>query len=333
MKKIFLLVIIYFVSFMSIYAETNSKIENYVFVNRDREKIHEESFIKNSGITGAEIKYTWKELEKEKDVYDFKNIREDYEFLNKNGKKLFVQLQDVSFDDSIINVPKYIVDANGAVRQYSFKDDNDSGMQYAGWVSKRWDPKVQERLYVIATKLAKEFDGKIEGIVLPETALEFGSTGKYYPEGFSNESYKDAVIKNLIEFKKVFKNTKVVQYANFMPGEWLPWTDKHYLASVFEAAEKNGVGVGGPDLIPYRKGQMNNSYKFIAEAKNIFKGMAVQDGNLSSINENTKKIMTVEDVYTFAKDYLHLNAIFWGMEEPYFSKQVIPFINKEALQQ
>ena len=45
-----------------------------------------------------------------------------------------------------------------------------------------------------------------------------------------------------------------------MPGEWLPREDQGYLRAVYEAAKKLKIGVGGPDLLPYKESQMGASY-------------------------------------------------------------------------
>jgi hypothetical protein len=65
---------------------------HYVFFNMDRERISDPAFIETDAFEGAQVKYTWKQLEPEKDRYDFTLIREDLDFLRSKGKKLFIQL-------------------------------------------------------------------------------------------------------------------------------------------------------------------------------------------------------------------------------------------------
>jgi hypothetical protein len=84
-------------------------VHHYVFFNRDRERISDAAFVKTKAFEGAQLKYTWRELEREKDAYDFNAIRRDLASLNSNGKKLFVQLQDSSFDPAVVLVPKYLL--------------------------------------------------------------------------------------------------------------------------------------------------------------------------------------------------------------------------------
>ena len=79
--------------------------------------------------------------------------------------------------------------------------------------------------------------------------------------------------------------------------------------------------------MPYKKGQMRNSYGLIRESYGkVVSGVAVQDGAKDYINPNTNKLVTPAEIYQFAKDYLGLNYIFWGSEEPFLKDQVAPFL-------
>jgi hypothetical protein len=334
MHKLKLLMIFVILLTGSVYLFSQTYPENYVFFNVDRGNIKEPSFYDFNQFTGAQIKYTWRSLEREKDVYDFSVIEEDLLFLLSKGKKLFIQVQDVSFNKNIRNVPNYILEDpqyhGGINAQYEFSDDNDNHPQEAGWVARRWDTVVAERFHKLLTALGKQFDGRIAGITLPETAVDFGSTGKYFPDGFTPVLYRDAIKFNMKAAHLAFKKSIVMQYANFMPGEWLPWDDKGYLSSVFEYAALLNLGIGGPDLIPYRKAQMNHSYHFAREYQGRIKiGYAVQEGNYNQNNMATGRPLTVQEIYDFAKEYLHVNYIFWYPEEPFFTQEVKPLLIKE----
>lgn len=309
------------------------KIRSFVFFNRERERIQDSLFLNTKNIVGAQLKYTWRELEPEPDKYDFAALHGVLEYLSRHGKKLFVQLQEVSFDTTIINVPDYILKDpryhGGVNLQYEFANDEERIFSPAGWVARRWDPVVAERFHKLLRQLGKELDGKIEGINLPETSVDFGEKGNLHPPGFTFEAYKNAIMANMRALKKAFPESVTIQYANFMPGEFLPWTDKSYLREVFAYAKKVGVGVGGPDLLVYKKGQMNNSYGLIKECTRIVPtGIAVQDGNYEHINPKTGKQVTVAEIYEFGKNYLSLSYIFWCTQEPYYSEKVIPFLEK-----
>jgi hypothetical protein len=308
--------------------------ENYVFFNRERESIRLPSFYNFRQFAGAQLKYSWRDLEREKDVYDFSVIEEDRLFLLHKGKNLFIQIQDVSFSSNIRNVPDYIINDpqyhGGINSQYEFSDDNDNEPKEAGWVARRWDKPVAERFHKLLVELGEQFDGKIAGIALPETSVDFGNTGKYYPVGFTPEVYRDAIRDNMNAAHLAFKKSIVIQYANFMPGEWFPWDDKGYLSSLFEYAELLNIGMGGPDLIPHKRNQMNHGYSFAQKYQGKIKiGFAVQEGNYNQKNEQTGKQMTIEEIYGFAQNYLGVNYIFWYPEEPYFTRDVKTLLTKE----
>jgi hypothetical protein len=94
--------------------------------------------------------------------------------------------------------------------------------------------------------LGKESTGAIEGINLAETSAGFGVSGGLFPKGFSSESYTDAITTNMKALRQAFPKSVVMQYANFMPGEWRPREDKGYLRAGYKAAQELKVGVGGP---------------------------------------------------------------------------------------
>ena len=307
-----------------------SGMKHYIFFNVYRDRIHESSFLNTKQIEGAQLKYTWPELEPEKGNYNFDLIQNDLDFLTAHGKKLFIQVQDVSFDTSIVNIPGYILKDTiyhgGAAIQYEF---NEEKKEYTveGLVARRWDKNVAERFHLLLTELGKRFDGKIAGINLPETDIGFGSE-EMYPEGYTDEKYRDAVKETMRALKNAFPNSVGIQYANFMHGEWLPYDDKGYLKSLFDYAKEIKLGMGGPDIKVYRKAQMNHSYKFIRECKGIIPtGVAVQWGNYDLINPKTNEQVTVPEIYKFGKDYLKLDYIFWSTQEPYYSESLLPFLS------
>lgn len=276
--------------------------------------------------------YSWRQLEPRKDEYDFSLVREDLAFLTSKGKKLFIQLQDVTFSEARINVPRYLLSDplynGGANKQYKMKGDNEEQATVVGWVARRWDPAVQERFHKLLLALGKEFDGRIEGINLAETAVGFGQSGRLFPKGFSFEIYREAIVTNMKALKRAFPKSVTMQYANFMPGEWRPTNDKGYLKAVYRAARDLKVGVGGPDLLPHRAGQLNSSYPLIRESSGIVPtGIAVQDGNFEDVNPNNGQRITVTELIEFATDFLKVNYVFWGTQEPYYSEQLIPFFN------
>lgn len=311
-------------------------VHHYVFFGMDRENLKDAvAFLETKNFDGAQITYSWRQLEPGKDEYDFSLIREDLKFLSSKGKKLFVQIQDVSFSEKWIHVPRYLLRdplyGGGADKQYTYKYVNhrETDVKVQGWMARRWDANVRDRFRKLLVELGKEFDGKIEGVNLAETAYDIGDTGALFPKGFTFENYRDGIIANMKALREAFPKSVVLVYANFMPGEWLPREDAGYLRSVYEAARKLNVGVGGPDLLPYKESQMGASYPLIrASASQLRVGVAVQDGDYQHVNPKTGKQVSIAEIINFGKEYLGVDYIFWCTEEPYYSKQLVPFMKK-----
>jgi hypothetical protein len=305
--------------------------QHFVFFALERDRLRESSFLETEAFAGAQLKYTWRELEPEKDCYDLAPIREDLEFLQSRGKKLFIQVQDVSFSREIVNVPEYLRSdpryGGGANLKYEFEDEEETKPIIDGWVARRWDPAVLDRFSRLMQALGKELDGRIEGVNLAETSAGFGNKAVYHPEGYTFESYRDGIKKMMKSARDAFPRSTVLVYANFMPGEWLPWEDKGYLKSIYEYAHDIGVGVGGPDLMPYRKGQLNHSYPLIhARDEHVAGGVAVQWGNYEHVVTETGERISIEEIYDFASGYLKLDYLFWCTQEPYYSQELIPYL-------
>lgn len=320
------LLVSFFVSFTA-----STQIKNFMFIGMEREQLKDTSKWATNGLfEGVQIAYSWKQLEREKDNYDFSMIYEDLNLLNKYGKKLFIQIQDVSFSIKRNHAPNYIMNDTayhgGANKQYKFRNNNEADSSELGWVTRRWDSAVQERLHKFYLVLGKQFDGVVEGINTEESSASFGR-GLLHPPGYSPRRYKDAIIENLDILKKAFQHSTVIAYANFMPGDYTPGADTSLLKAVYEYCMANNIGVGGPDLLPYHPWQMKNSYVLIRNSyKKIASGVAVQDGTGDYINPQTKKPISAEEIYRFAEDYLRLTYIFWGTEEPFFHNEIIPFL-------
>ena len=306
------------------------QMHHYVFYGQNREQLQiDTAFFNTKTLEGAQVAYSWLHLEPGKDEYDFSMIREDLALLRAHGKKLFVQLQDVSFSPDIIPVPRYLRrdPYNGGVdKQYRIDTDEEHAV-HEGWMTRRWDPAVQERLAKLLLALGKEFDGQIEGINLAESSATFGESGKLFPKGFTPQAYRDGIITNMRALKRAFPKSVTIEYGNFMPGEWRPDDDKGYLRAVYDAAKEMKVGVGGPDLLPYRRGQLKNSYPLIHDVADFVPvGIAVQDGDYDDRDKKTGVRNTVPQLIDFATSYLKADYIFWCTQQPYYSRELIPYM-------
>lgn len=263
MKRVlFTFALILFVS-----GSSFSQIKNFLFIGMDRELLRNSAYWKPELFDGVQVAHRWRQLEHTKDEYDFSLIKEDLKFLKKSKRKLFIQIQDVSFSMKYNHAPKYLLQEpiynGGANKTYTFKDYDETEYTEEGWVTRRWEVQVQKRLHKLSAALGKEFDGIIEGINTEETSIGFGSVGKLHPSGFTCPRFKEAVTENLAALKKAFPKSTVIVYANFMPGCRVPGLATTSLKEVYEFAWANNIGVGGPDLLPHKKEQMSKSYPLI----------------------------------------------------------------------
>ncbi len=300
---------------------------HYVFFRRDHDRVADTSFLQHPQLVGAQLTYTWRELEPTPDQYAFDGIRERLAFLTAHGKRLFLQLQDVSFSETIVT-PDYLrTDTTyhgGIARKYEVGADGVP--RFGGWVARRWDPAVRARYARLLAALAHEFDGRIEGVVLAETSIGFDDPAQQ-PLGYSPDAYAAGVRDMLTAARAAFQQSCVVLYANFMPGETLPDQDRGLLRGVHTHAAAIGAGIGGPDVLPYRPFQRSHSLALIAQRPpGVIAAMAVQDGNLTDRDRRTGRRITVAELYAYAVTPLRLDYLFWGTEEPYFTADVLPFL-------
>ncbi|MBU4070003.1 MAG: hypothetical protein KJ646_03390 [Nanoarchaeota archaeon] len=273
-------------------------------------------------ITGLQIYFTWRQLETEKDVYDFSKIDEMLELVGKYNKHLFVQVSDRTFKIDEKPVPNYLYENpiyNGGVEPF---------ISGKGSVSRIWDPNVNERFNLLILELGKKFDNKenFEGIAFEESALDIDTITAY---SYSIEKLVDGVISRIDTAALVFSNSVVIQYMNYGPPEFV---------NLFEYFYLTGVGMGGPDLVPdegrFSEKQRIPAYDYYPlYAGKMPLGTAVQTPNLMKDERNEKGIFTLDGFWDMGLNTLKLNYIFWSFaEQPWhkfrFTNDILPYINE-----
>jgi hypothetical protein len=269
-------------------------------------------------LEGVQIVYNWRQLEPGEGVYDFSRIERDLAGAQARGKVLWVQLQDRFFRPQDRLVPDYILNepiyGGGLARQ--FDNPGEGREPGSGWTAMQWNPHVRSRFQALITALAQAFDGRIAGINLPETAFDpmDDSDG-----GFACDAYFAAELENTLHARRQFARTPVVRYVNFFPCEWN--NDRRYMERFFDAAVSHGIGLGGPDIVPWRQGQMRNSYPFFHRLNRQLPlvAMAVQEPTLTYTDPATGKGFTRQDFITFGRDYLGVDIIFWSASAPWLT--------------
>jgi hypothetical protein len=291
---------------------------NFLFLSSG-DVASERALLARPDIAGAQIVYGWKSLEPEQGRYDFSDIERDLAMLDGMHRKLFIQIQDRFFSPEARSVPAYLltdpVYKGGLVAQVDNPGEGRPPVQ--GWVAMQWNPAVQNRFQALLAALGKRFDGRVYGINLPETAIDIDM--KHDRSGFSCNRYFNAEIQNMRAVRTAFPHSKVVQYVNFWPCEWN--NSQHYMQRVFAFAANNDIGLGGPDVVPYKEGQMKNAYPFF----NRYKGrlplvaMAIQQPTLTYTDPATGKPFSREAIVGFAENYLGADLLFWAPQSPWLA--------------
>lgn len=286
-------------------------VENYIYTSAgDFDSV--KGLLNRSDIAGAQVVYPWRMLEKSKGVYDFSPIEKDLAYAQSLHKQLFVQIQDRFFTPDAKRIPIYL-QQDSAYGGGLIKQGDASGE--TGWVAKQWNPSLRERYQAMLRALANQFDGRIRGINLPETAIDVENRKDH--EDFTCDGYFQAELDNMLYARTVFKRSAVVQYVNFWPCEWN--NDRNYMARTFEFAMTHHIGLGGPDVLPYKPGQMHNAYPFFQRYKGKLDlvAMAVQEPDLGYRDPRTRKRVDLAEQSDFAVNYLGADIIFWATSAPW----------------
>lgn len=293
-----------------------AEIKHYLYTSTG-EFSQTQDLLQNPGISGVQVLYNWRMLEPEEGRYDFSAIERDLAVAGKFDKAFFLQLQDRFFWEGARFVPDYLLDdpiyAGGLARQV---DDSEAQTpKPEGWVTVQWNKDVRNRFQALLTTLANQFDGRIEGFNLPESSMDIDR--RKDETGFTCDAYFNATLENMAFARKAFRKTHVVQYVNFWPCEWD--NSEGYMERSFEKAAELGIGLGGPDIVPFRKAQMKNSYPFFHAFQDKLPviAMAIQEPTLEYINPETGKTFTRSEFIEFATGYLGVDIIFWSASAPW----------------
>ncbi|KAF9201918.1 hypothetical protein BGZ59_002458 [Podila verticillata] len=291
-------------------ADASKNVTHFVFAeDGDLDPIA--YIIQRQDISGVQMIYNWKQLESSKGNYTFSDIESDLKKVREiqPGKTLFVQIQD-RFDvagDQSKRIPNYLLvepEYEGGLLRQVNADTN----RPDGWQTKHWVLTVRQRFQALLSALAKQFDGRIYGLNLPETAFDYNET---LSTSFCND-YFQAEMENLNHASSVFNKSMIIQYMNFWPCESAD--HQPYMTQAFlEASQKKTYGFGGPDVKPWNPYQLQNSYKYFhnytGELSHV--AMAVQEPDLNLTNPRTNVTYTVEDFKSFSENYLGSTIMFW----------------------
>ena len=269
-------------------------------------------------ITGVKMGYWWRDLEPEKDVYDFSEIEKHLALVKKYDKQLFMYFGERIFNSNDKPLPNYLYDPqyHGGVEPWAAKQ---------GSVARLWDPAVMERMNKLIKELGRfDSDPYFEGIIFPESALDIN---KDTASGYSHEALVEGMISRIDASVESFPNSVVIQYMNWGPPE---------LEAVIEHLYTVGAGMGGPDLVPdvgrFPEQQRMPAYDFYPiYTEKMPLCIAVETPNL--LKENEKGDFTLDGFWDMGLNTLFVNYIFWAFVEEQrftfsFSEDILPYINE-----
>src|SRR5581483_8715787 len=185
------------------FMATGGEAQNFLFLGQG-EIDRYDALLRRPDIDGVQIVYTWKQLEPKKGRYDFAAIEHDLARATALHKALFIQLQDRFFSKDARNLPGYLLSdpvyRGGLVAQLD--NPGEGKPQTQGWAAQQWNRQLRERYQQLLQALAKTFDGRVQGINLPETAIDIDQ--KDDRTGFSCDAYFEAELENMLFARRAF---------------------------------------------------------------------------------------------------------------------------------
>jgi hypothetical protein len=254
------------------------------------------------GVAGVEKRYTWRELEPVEDVYDFSAIAADLVVVEEASSQLVVFVNDKSFKDERMT-PEYLW--SGYTLPIRSPEPG------KGYVAKRWDPFVVARMNKLLVELGKRFDANpnFEGVALQESALGIDAA-ILDREGYSAPAYRDALIEMLASARRAMPQSQVFWYMNYLPrGQQL-------LQSVCAAGARDGIALGGPDVLPDSATLQQLVYPLLQRQRHttvLFTSAQNESfRHKHAASEGTGTYWTPLEIFEFARDELGVQYLFWN---------------------
>jgi hypothetical protein len=266
-----------------------------------------------NGVRGIQLRYRWADLEPTQDQYDFSSVARDLRAAGQANLQFVAMIVDKSFQEDS-PLPAYLQE------RYSYQAKR-------GIAAMRWDPYVVQRMSKLVQAFGRQFDcdPHLEGIAFQETALSL-ELPRLQQYGYTPEKYRDALVGMLRSASQSLPTSRVFWYMNFLPGK------QEYIADIANAVAGTGVVMGGPDILPDNQALERRVYPFYEEFRGHLKlfgsmqndsyrhphgGGKVKGGKQAAVSEGEQNgpgpegYWSMEDLYAFARDRLHLDYIFW----------------------
>lgn len=270
---------------------------HYVSLNREDAPEVMRTLIE-PGIRGVQIRYTWRSLEPERGRYELSRIDADLRLASALGLQFVAFIEDKSFTTEEHLLPDYLAD-------YALP------FTRGGYVAKRWDPFVVERLGALLDAVGERFDAQpaFEGVALQESAMGF-APGIALAQGYSPEAYRDALIAILSRARRALPTSQIFWYMNFLEGR------QQYLADIAEAIVPLRIAMGGPDVLPDNPALARLTYPLYARfADRLTLFCSIQYNSYAHPHADRRagtKYWTLQELLDFARNELHVSYLFWN---------------------
>ena len=248
------------------------------------------------GVVGIMKRFTWRELEPQRGVYDFAQIHTALNWAQAYGMQLVVMIDDKTF---VLDRPNP-----------SYLDTLTPRNRTGGYTMLRWDPTVVERYKALVAALGASFDShaNFEGIAAQESSLGLDAPAlKTY--GYTPEKYRDALIDMFTYALSVMPRSRVFWYQNFFVG------NQDYIGSVAAAVGPKGMVMAGPDTLPDNSSLKQKSYPFFTHFYGkMHLGIQVESICYRALHTTpgySTKYWTMSELFHYARDTLHVDYMFW----------------------
>ena len=197
------------------------------------------------GVTGVVWRQTWREVEPQPGVYDFRSFDRMLQAIQESHNpqcQLWLFVEFKSFANSPVQnpCPAHLEAAHSALNAHGAS------------TCFMWEPEVVQAYAAMMRAAAKRYDAnpRVEGFVLQESALGFnGAYSQDVADGgtYTPAAWRDALVDLVQACGSAFRQSRCMAFLNFLRGGQRYLND---VAGAIAAVPDNRACVSGPDLLP-----------------------------------------------------------------------------------
>ncbi len=277
-------------------------------VHKEKTRIEQSTeFVRNTafepGVRGVMIYVDWDRLENGKGEYDtptMEAIGTWLKLLEGSDRALALYMRGRNFgargDKNKAFVPDYIK------RDYCVTTSGPS--ENSGAMACLWDPGTMDRKIALMAEIGRRYDSH------PNFAAITAGESTVSGDGFSHQAWKRELSRYLVETKKAFPNSLLVNELNFLGNGRPALTEMaNHMADI------GGIGYGWPDTVPCRDPRRSEKCGYKIESYDVsreFQGVLPVSPNVETHDLLPSDLDAVFDMLTSdGDDSLRANYVFW----------------------